>query len=696
MPSAHGEPTPVNSNPLVRALQQMAARLDVQSTAVLMAVAIVVGFGTGLSAVIFIKAIDWVTRFAFERELPHLLGLLGPAWIVLVPVIGGLIVGPMIAYWAVEAKGHGVPEVMQAIIMQGGRIRPRVAVVKSLASAVAIGTGASAGREGPIVQVGAALGSTAAQFMRLRTEQAVTLVACGAAAGIAATFNAPIAGVIFAMEVILGEFTTHYFGMVVVAAVAASVVSRHFLGVNPAFVVPSYTLVSPWELPLYAVLGVLSALTGWAFVGVLYFLEDRFDFWRFPEALKPAVGAVVVGVIGLLYPQVFGTGLSTIGRALAGALPWTLLLILVIAKLLATAFTLGSGSSGGIFSPSLFMGAMLGGSFGHWAHALFPAVTASNGAYALVGMASVFAASAHAPLTAFLIVFEMSGDYRMILPLMITVGLSTLLSQNLRRYSIYTFKLVKRGIPLERDRDVDVMRGLTVGEVMTQNPDVVRAEMSLEELAATFVRTHHHGFPVLDREGHFLGVVTVQDLERAAALGPIVGRTVADITKRDVVTALPNDPLSKALRYMSDRDVGRIPVVDPDDPTQLVGLLRRQNIVRAYSHAILRKLETQHRKQSLRLGHLTDTEILEISLSGEMAAVGRRIKDLALPRQALITSIRREHQVLIPHGETLLQAGDTMVMLTRQDTADAVRQALAGGAANREPLPELEGPQQET
>ncbi len=678
MSSGRVEPATAESGTLTAMLQRVRLEFNTQNIATLLMVAIVVGFGTGLTAVIFIKAIDWVTYFAFEQGMPQLLAPLGGAWVVLVPVSGALIGGPMIAYWAIEARGHGVPEVMQAIILRGGRIRPRVALVKSLTAAVCIGSGGSAGREGPIVQVGAALGSTASQLLGLGSERTITLVACGAAAGIAATFNAPIAGVIFAMEVILGEFTTHYFGMVVIAAVASSIVSRQFLGDNPAFAVPTYSLVSVWELPLYALLGVLAALTGWLFVKVLYDLEDRFEAWSFPLALKPAVGAIGVGLIGLVYPQALGAGLTTIEQSLNGSLPWLLLFVLVVAKLGATVFTLGAGNSGGIFSPSLYMGAMLGGGFGYWVHLLFPASTATSGAYALVGMASVFSAAAHAPLTAFLIVFEMSGDYRMILPLMITVGLSTLLSQYLNRYSIYSLKLAKKGIPLERDRDVDVMKGLTVREVMTQNPDVVRAEMSLKELADTFVRTRHHGFPVVDRSRRLLGVVTMQDLEQATAQDSVDSLKVADIAAKEVVVAYPDDPLSKALREMSRRDFGRIPVVDPQTPTKLVGLLRRQDIIRAYRHAILRKLEQQHQREQVRLGRLTDTEILEFALKPSMAAVGQHIKDLNLPPQALITSIRRNGQIIIAHGETLFQAGDQVVIMTQPDTAKAVRRVIVG------------------
>ena len=650
-------------------------KFDTQSVAALMAVAVLVGLGTGLTAGVFIKAIAWVHSLFFPASGPAFFNSSSLIWGAIVVVIGSLLTGPMIARWAIEAKGHGVPEVMQAIILRNGRIRPRVALVKSVTSAICIGTGGSAGREGPIVQVGAALGSTAAQLMRFNSERTITLVACGAAAGIAATFNAPIAGVIFAMEVILGEFSTHYFSMVVVAAVAASVVSRRFLGANPAFTIPAYALVSPWELLFYILLGVLAAATAWLFVQLLYYLEDVFDDWHFPMAFKPAVGAIGVGLVGLFFPQALGSGLPTIELGLNGSLPWVLLFMLIFAKLLSTSFTLGSGNSGGIFSPALYMGAMLGGVFGYWVHVMFPDITATSGAYALVGMAAVFSAAAHAPLTAFLIVFEMSGDYRIILPLMITVGLSTVLSQAMRRYSIYTLKLMKKGIPLERDRDVDVMKGIMVNEVMSTTPDIIPAEMPLDELANVFMQTHHHGFPVVDKEQHLVGVVTVQDLE--INIDKENGkRTVADITTHNPATVFPDEPISKALRLMSEHDFGRVPVVSRQDPQQLVGLLRRGDMIRAYRQAILRKLEQQHRSQNVRLGRLTDSEIVEVTLTRDTATVGMPVRSLRLPNHALITSIRRRSDIIIPHGDTLLEPGDQVTLLARTGTALLVKRAL--------------------
>ncbi|MFN2166373.1 MAG: chloride channel protein, partial [Anaerolineae bacterium] len=422
-------------------------------TALLVGTALVVGLGTGVGAVAFI----WLLRFLqglFTDLGDWLQATVGVVGLVAVPVLGALIAGPLITFFAKEAKGHGVPEVMQAIALRGGRIRPVVVVVKALASAACIGSGGSAGREGPIVQIGSALGSTLGQWFHLSDDRIRNLVACGAASGISAVFNAPIAGVIFALEVILGEFTTRYFGTVVVAAVASGIVSRALLGDQPAFHVPVYTLVSPLEIVLYALLGVLAAGGAILFVRVLYWFEDRFDDWRFPDYLKPAIGGLLTGIVGLWFPQVLGAGLEFIGESISGGeVAVGLLLALAAMKILATSFTLGSGNSGGVFAPALFIGAMLGGAFGQGAHSLLPGLTAEPGAYALVGMAALFAAAAHAPITAILIVFEMSGDYRLILPLMFATVISTLLSEYLHPDSIYTLKLTRRGIRLERGHD---------------------------------------------------------------------------------------------------------------------------------------------------------------------------------------------------------------------------------------------------
>jgi CIC family chloride channel protein len=633
-------------------------------TAVLVSTALLVGLGTGLGAVAFIWLLRMLQRF-FTLTGEGLRAVAGPAGLVLVPMLGALIAGPLITFFAREAKGHGVPEVMQAIALRGGRIRPVVAVIKAFASAACISSGGSAGREGPIVQIGSALGSTVGQLFRLSDDRIRNLVACGAASGIAAVFNAPIAGVIFALEVILGEFTTRYFGTVVIAAVASSVVGRAFLGDQPAFHVPAHTLVSPWEILLYTVLGVLTALGAIVFVRMLYWFEDRFDEWRFPDYLKPAIGGLLTGVVGLLFPQVLGSGLEFIGESIAsGGTEFWLVLALGGLKILGTSFTLGSGNSGGVFAPALFTGAMLGEAFGEMAHRLLPGFTAVPGAYALVGMAALFAAAAHAPITAVLIVFEMSGDYRLILPLMFATVVSTLLSEHLQRESIYTLKLVRRGIHLERGHDIDVMQGITVGEAMTRDPETVSVSTPLRELSDRLATGHYHGYPVLDEEGKLCGVVTLQDLERVTRGGKRPpGAKVGQICTRNPLVAYPDEPLWTALKRIGTRDIGRLPVVSREDPTRLVGLIRGNDIIRAYNKAIARRVELQHRAERLRLGKVTGTEFIEADVHSASPLAGQQVKELNLPSDCVLISIQRGRRLVIPHGDTVLLPGDRVTAL---------------------------------
>lgn len=655
-------------------------RLQPSETSVLIATALIVGVGTGVGAILFIELIAGFQRF-FQGPVLGALAFLGPIAPAFVPAAGALIAGPLITYFAREAKGHGVPEVMKAIALRGGRIRPAVVIVKALASAACIGSGGSAGREGPIVQIGSALGSTIGQVFRLSDERIRNLVACGAAGGIAATFNAPIAGVIFALEVILGEFTTRYFATVVISSVTASIVSRTVLGDNPAFVVPTYSMVSPWELLLYAALGLAAAGVAWLFVTVLYWAEDRFDGLRFADALKPALGAIPLGFVGLAIPQALGTGFVHIEEAVSGGLFAQIMFVLAFGKILTTSLTLGSGNSGGVFAPALFMGAMFGGAFGKVANALFPTITASSGAYALVGMSAVFAAAAHAPITAVLIVFEMSRDYRLILPLMLATVLATLLSEHLRRDSIYTLKLTRRGIHLERGHDIDVMQGIEVGEAMTTQFATVPADMPLTDLARLFRESHHHGFPVLDANGDLVGVVTIQDLERATARGDLLNLTAGDIATRSLLVAHPDEPLWAALKRMGTRDIGRLPVVSREKPKQLVGLIRRADIIKAYNTAIIRRMELQQRTEHLRLGKMTGTEFVELEVDPDSAIVGKALRDLQLPHECVLVSVRRGRRLIIPHGDTVLQPGDKLTAFIAEECKGAICDLVAKGGA---------------
>lgn len=610
-PLIHNDPELTEKQPKAVPLDRSARKEGL----ILLLLAVTIGVSTGLAAVLFIGLIDWLGYFFYSGEFfPDL----GNFTYILVPVIGALLGGPLIAWFAAEVKGHGVPEVMQALVRYGGRIRARVAVTKIAASALCIGTGGSAGREGPIVQVGAALGSNLGQWLRLSDLRIKNLVCSGAAAGIAATFNAPIAGVAFATELLMSEFQVKMFGNVVIAALSASIVSRIFLSSEPAFTVPVYTLNSPLEIFLYVLLGALAALVSIFFIRLLDRCEIIFERWSFPTFLKPAVGALLLGICAYLYislvdlpsffnaspltvhnnfslPHIYGSGFHFMEQVLQGQGSFLILLVLVFLKPLATTLTLGAGNSGGVFAPSLFTGAMFGGVFGHLANFLCPAVAGEVGAYALVGMAAVFAGAARAPLTAMLIVFEMSGDYGLILPLMAAGITATFIADWLNPESIYTVKLVRKGVHFEQGRDIDVLENVTVEEIMNPHAVTVHKDQPLSEVFVISHKTHIQGFPVMSDEDHLYGFITVHDLENVllkttdANLQDI---KVADIATRPALTVFPDEPVLSAIRKMSPRDLARLPVVSRGGDNILVGLISRSDILRAYEIELVQRRGT--------------------------------------------------------------------------------------------------------
>ncbi|MBC8332573.1 MAG: chloride channel protein [Anaerolineae bacterium] len=648
----------------------------------IMFTALIVGIGAGLGAVVFRLLINGVQILSYQ-QLGSLLDGIKPFHLLIIPALGGAIVGPLVYFFAREAKGHGVPEVMEAVALKGGRIRPRVAIVKSLASAVCIGTGGSVGREGPIVQIGSALGSTIGQWLKLSDERVRSLVACGAAGGIAATFNAPIAGAIFALEVILGQFHATYFGAVVISAVTADVVAHLFEPNLRAFAIPEYALVHPVELIFYIILGAIAAVLSFGFARLLYLSEDIWDKIPFPEYLKPILGGIALGVIGILtykldgFPRVFGVGYDSITEALFGNLTLQVTLALLFIKLLATITTLGSGGSGGVFAPSLFMGAMMGAAFGHVVNYFFPSVTAPVGAYALVGMSAFFTGAAHAPITAIIILFELTGDYRIILPLMLATVVSTFVSRIISRESIYTLKLTRRGVHLEHGKDIDLMQSVTVAEIMTTDVDTVPIDMPLNELAEAFAQTHHHGFPVINSAGDLVGVVSLQDLKRVILSKSIEDKTVADIaTTTGLLIAYPHEDMGEALRRLARRDVGRLPVVAGENSQKLVGAIRRRDVIRAYNHAILKRAHHQHRIETLRLRKLDEAGFFHIDIPASAAVIGTTLTAIQLPEECLIVSIRRANTFRVAHGNTRLEANDKLTVFAGHKCIGEVRAIL--------------------
>jgi CIC family chloride channel protein len=657
-------------------------RLHTSETSGLILLSIAVGLGAGLGAVAFRWLIASAQHLFFGGG-HHLLGFMGHYFVIIVPGAGGLLVGLLTYYGAREARGHGVPEVMMAVISVGGRIRPRVAVIKSLASAICIGSGGSAGREGPIVQIGSALGSSLAQLLRLPEERVRLLVACGAAGGISATFNAPVAGVIFALEIILREFAVRSFGFVVFASVAAAAVSRAMLGDRPSFLVPHYQLVSAWEFPLYILLGLLAAVVSVIFVKALYGCEDVFDRWRVPEYVKPVIGGLLVGTIGVWFPQVFGVGygpqpvghgqgaldLALLGKIGLGMCAW-----LAMLKLVATALSIGSGGSGGVFAPSLFTGATLGGAFGLLVHHFWPGFTAGSGAYSLVAMGAVFAGAAHAPITSVLILFEMTGDYRIILPLMTAVVTASLVAQRLSKDNIYTLKIRRRGIDPDAEPVSDLLDTVTVAEAMTTDFETVSADLPVVKLADRLVASGTRGLPVVDAQGELLGIVTLSDIQRSAVTGD-ADRTVADIATLSPVTCFPDQTVRDALQQLQGREVSRLPVVDRLDPRHLVGVLRMEDVVAAYARLLDEHASVRAASERLRLS-VPGLVTVRVEIPKEAQVVGRALRGIPMPADALLVAVRRGGRVMLPAGDTSLAPGDLVTALAAPAHAEALKDLL--------------------
>jgi CIC family chloride channel protein len=554
--------------------------------------AVLVGTAGGLGAVAFRYLISLFQTLGYggRNDLLELVVNLPWYYRVGVPVIGGLIVGPLVYFFAREAKGHGVPEVMEAIALKGGVIRKRVVVVKTLASAICIGSGGSVGREGPIVQIGSAVGSTLGQFMKVSADRMRILVGCGAAAGIAATFNAPIAGSMFALEIVLGDFGLATFSPIVISSVVATAVSRHYLGDTPAFIVPVYELVSAWELPMYLCLGLFCALAGITFTKTLYRIEDLFDEIKFPEYLKGIIGGLILGAGSLAFPQILGVGYGAIDMALMQKMAWWLLLVLVPAKILATSITIGAGGSGGIFAPSLFLGAMAGGFFGAVVHHLFPGITASPGAYSIVGMGAVVAATTHGPLSAILILFEMTGDYKIILPLMLSCIISAIAAGQLLRDSIYTLKLARRGIDIKEGKEVNVLKSMFVKDVMNPNVETIAEALPLGQIANVISKSKFNSFPVLNAQNQLIGILSFNDYNEAIFDEDLKDLVVArDLATTNLVTISMDDNLWTALEKISAKDFAVLPVVSAQDPNKLEGVVSRRDIIGAYNKAVLKK-----------------------------------------------------------------------------------------------------------
>lgn len=552
--------------------------------------AFIIGLLAGLGAILFkymIEGVQWLV-FSGTGELFYIIKDAPIYMKLLAPSLGGLVVGLIIYKFAREAKGHGVPEVMSAVALKGGIIRKRIVGIKAIASALSIGTGSSVGSEGPIVQIGSAIGSALGQALNLSGTKMKSMVACGAAAGIAAIFNAPIAGVMFSVEIILGNIAFSTFSPLVISAVTATIISRAWWGDIPTFHVPKYELVSPLEIPAYILLGLIAAAVAVTFSKTLYRTEDFFDDkLNMPPYFKTALGGLCIGVIGIFSPHIFGVGYQVIDLSLLGEMPFYLLASLVVLKIIATSLSLGSGSSGGVFAPSLFIGAATGGAFGTIAHAIFPTISSTSGAYALVGMGALVAGTTYAPITAIMIIFEMTSDYQIILPLMLTCITSTIFASYLSKESIYTMKLARQGINLQAGKEVNILKSIMVKDAMAKGAQTISESMTVRQFNDFLTSSKHSNFPIVNAKGELSGIISFQDFKSVMfepGLEDLI--VIKELATEKVITITNEENLDDAFKKIGSKNIEQLPVVSKNNPNKIVGMLSRRDIISAYNKGL--------------------------------------------------------------------------------------------------------------
>ncbi|NPV68241.1 MAG: CBS domain-containing protein [Anaerolineae bacterium] len=647
-------------------LARLARRLRTSEHGAILALAAALGLAVGLAIWLFREGIQvFHELFVLSLAETALAAIVGPAAIVIALALAGAIVGLIVDRLVGEERHHGVAGVLEAVTLAGGHLPYRRMPAKALASALSLGAGASVGPEDPSVQIGANLGSWFGSLLHLREEQMRLLVAAGAASAIAAAFKAPIAGVFFALEVILnGAFETRAFGVVVLAAVVSSALTG---AIEPAPELGrfNYTLGGPLEIPLVIPLGAALALVSVLFMRVVDWQHQLWGRVHLPRPARTALAGALVGLVGIFLPEIMGTGRETMRAILSGTGSFPLATLVAMAgfKVLLTAVSLGGGFVGGIFAPSLFVGTVLGSLYGQLVNTLLPVTTIGDPqAYAIAGMAAAMGGVVRAPITAIMLVFELTNDYRLILPIMLVTVSCVFLTERFEPFGIYTRALLRKGVRLPQGRDIDLMQGMTIGEVMRTPAPTITEEASLLALRDALRQHGGHALCVVDGDGLLCGIVTLSDLQRAYSQARDQVLTVGDICTREVATVSPDAPLWTAVRMMGTRGVGSVPVVRPGT-REVVGLIARSDIMRAYNIAIARKLEDQHLAERIRLNTLTGAHVFELYLEPGAPIAGRRICEVIWPPESIVAAIRREGRLVVPHGNTELRAGDVITVV---------------------------------
>ncbi|PLX94565.1 MAG: chloride channel protein [Desulfuromonas sp.] len=563
--------------------------------------AVAIGLLSGLCNYAFRQAIEFFHWLVIEQGM-DLFQISWHEWsasrwlAILFPLTGALLMIPFGLWFAKDLK-FGFSSFLEQVNLRGAKIPGRTIITRGLASAITLGTGGSAGQEGPIAQIGGAVGSQFGQGFKVSGNRLKVLVACGVSGGVAATFNAPIAGVFFAQEIVLlSSFEISSFTSIVIASGMSTVVSRALIGNEIAFHIPPYQVGSHWELLLYVALGAVIGGLAAGFIDVHFRIKALFDKLKVSRLVKPIIGALLVGLIGVGFPQVFGNGYDFMSEFLHGQGAWYLLLALILFKAIATSITLGSGLPGGLFAPVLYIGAVTGGAFGHIAQMVFPTLAITPGSYALIGMGAFLSAATHAPMTAIFLLFEMTASYQVIVPIMLSCVVGTAISRHFKKESLDTVELAKAGIDLEAGKERNIMKSIRVENVMTRKLETVPEGMTLRQFTAFIANTKHTNFPLLNPAGEMTGIISIQDF-----LGVVFEKDLMDLVvvkelaTTEVTTVYGDENLDQAMRKIGYRNIEQLPVVDREQKNRLVGIVSRRDMVSAYNKALMaRTLEEEH------------------------------------------------------------------------------------------------------
>ena len=550
--------------------------------------AAVIGFIAGLIAFILYNLIGLFTNVAFYHDWSFHFrspeaNQLGP-WVIVIPVIGGLAVGVMAKYGSDKIKGHGIPEAMEAVLKSSSRIEAKVAILKPLSAAIAIGTGGPFGAEGPIIQTGGAFGSLVGQLLSTTAAERKVLLACGAGAGMAATFNTPIAGVILAIELLLFEFRARSFIPLVISTTLATSMHLMLLGRGAMFHMLPTDFSIPGGLPYYLLLGVVCGFAAVGFTKLLYLVEDQFERLPVNEFWHPAIGALGLGVIGYFVPRVLGVGYDTISDILNNNLAWKLLLLIAVFKSLALVISLGSGTSGGLLAPMFMSSAALGGVFALGIDHLVPSAGLAPGAFALVAMGAVFGAASRATFAFIVFAFELTRDYNSVLPLMLVCVIADAIAIRFLPNSIMTEKLARRGLETYSEYETNVMKQVKVGEIMAEGVVTVGPQETVRSVADRMASgdprlVQHRALPIVAQDGRLVGIVTQGDILRGLEEKPAGDLRVIDVGSRSLIVAYPDESAFDALTKMLMNNVGRLPVVDRNNPEKMVGYINRAAVM---------------------------------------------------------------------------------------------------------------------